>query len=62
MPIIIFWLIVVPVTLAFILGFTANLFRTMGSKATAIMATSSSLAVETTTSFSDRNTAEESKS
>lgn len=34
MPSIIFWLIIVPVTLAFILGFMANLFRTLASKAT----------------------------
>ncbi|HEY9612990.1 hypothetical protein [Allocoleopsis sp.] len=34
MPIIIFWLIVVPVTLAFMLGFMANLFRTLASQAT----------------------------
>jgi hypothetical protein len=33
MPIIIFWLIVVPVTLAFTLGFMANLFRTLASQA-----------------------------
>jgi hypothetical protein len=34
MPSIIFWLIVVPVTLAFILGFMANLLRTLASQAT----------------------------
>jgi hypothetical protein len=34
MPYMIFWLIVVLVTLAFILGFMANLFRTLASKAT----------------------------
>ncbi len=34
MPSIIFWLIVVPVTLAFLLGFTANLFRTIAEQAT----------------------------
>lgn len=33
MPSIIFWLIVVPVILAFILGFMANLFRTIADKA-----------------------------
>jgi hypothetical protein len=30
---IIFWLVVLPVTLAFILGFLANLFRTLAEQA-----------------------------